>query len=45
MELNPREAAFILDEMDEIENSEKRLSSEKREAARIRKKAEEFLIE
>lgn len=45
MDLNPREAAFVLDEMSEIENSEGRYTSEKRAAARIRRKAEAVLTE
>lgn len=45
MDFSPREAAFILDEMSEIENSEDRLTSERREAGRIRRKAEASLTE
>jgi hypothetical protein len=45
MELTPREAAFLLDEMAEIQNSDNRLTSEQREAGRIRRKAVSFLTE
>lgn len=45
MDLSPREAAFVFDEMSEIENSEGRLTSERREAGRIRRKAEAVLTE
>lgn len=45
MDLDPREAAFVLDTMADIENSEGRLPSERREAGRIRQKAETFLTE
>jgi hypothetical protein len=45
MELNPREAAFLLDEMSELESDESRYPSEQREASRIRQKAEAALTE
>jgi len=45
MELSPREAAFLLDEMSEIEDDETRYPSVRREARRLREKAEEALIE
>lgn len=45
MELEPRQAAFLLDEMSEIEQSETRLTSEQHEAANIRRKAEAVLTE
>jgi hypothetical protein len=45
MDLSPRERAFVLDEMADIENSETRLTSERHEASRIRKKAEASLTE
>jgi len=45
MDLTPRQTAFVLDTMSEIENSENRLTSEKHEAARIREKAEVDLTE
>ena len=45
MELSPRQAAFLSEEMAEIENSERRLSSEQAEARRIREKAEAVLTE
>lgn len=43
MELSPREAAFLLDEMSEIENDETRYPSVRTEAKRIRRKAESAL--
>lgn len=45
MELNPRQAAFVVSEMENIENAEGRLPSEKREAQRIREQAEAVVIE
>lgn len=45
MELNPREAAFLLDEMSEIENDETRYPSTRSEARRLRRKAESALTE
>ncbi len=45
MELSPREAAFLLDEMATIENDETRYPSTRSEARRIREKAEAALIE
>ena len=45
MEVEPREAAFLLDEMKEIENATDRLPSERKEAERIRQKAEALLTE
>lgn len=45
MRLNPREAAFLLDEMSEIENDKTRYPSTRSEAKRIRKKAENALTE
>lgn len=45
MNLTPREAAFVLDTMAEIENSKSHYTSEKREAGRIREKAEVALTE
>ena len=45
MELNPREAAFLLDEMSEIEQDETRYPSVRSEAKRLRKKAETALTE
>lgn len=45
MRLEPREAAFLLDEMADIENADGRLPTEKREAERIRRKAEASLTE
>ena len=41
MELSPREAAFLLDEMDEIENDEFRHTSARHQASQIRQKAEQ----
>jgi len=43
--LNPREAAFLLDEMDEIANDESRPTSARHEARRLRRKAEKTLTE
>jgi len=45
MELTPREAAFLLDEMDEIANDETRYPSVRTEAKRLREKAESALTE
>lgn len=45
MRLKPREAAFLLDEMAEIERADNRLPSEQKEAERIRRKAEATLTE
>jgi len=45
MELTPREAAFLLDEMDEIANDETRYPSVRTEAKRLREKAEAALTE
>lgn len=45
MELTPREAAFLLDEMDEIANDETRYPSVRNEAKRLREKAESALTE
>ena len=45
MELNPREAAFLFDEMSELESDETRHSSARAEARRIRKRAESELTE
>ncbi|WP_157690297.1 hypothetical protein [Haloplanus rallus] len=45
VELNPREAAFLLDEMDEIVTNESRRTSVRHEAQRIRSKAEKTLTE
>jgi len=45
MELHPREVAFVASEMEEIENSDARYPSEKREARRIRERAEAVLTE
>ena len=44
MELNAREAAFLLDEMSSIENDETRYPSVRTEARRLREKAEAALI-
>jgi hypothetical protein len=40
----PREAAFLLDEMSDIENDETRYPSVRSEARRLRRKAEAALI-
>lgn len=45
MELNPREAAFLFDEMSELERDETRHTSARTEAKRIRKRAEAALTE
>ncbi|WP_170964433.1 MULTISPECIES: hypothetical protein [Halobacteriales] len=45
MELTPREAAFLLDEMSEIEDDETRYPSARTEARRLRKRAEAALTE
>lgn len=45
MELNPREAAFLFDEMSELEHDESRHTSARAEAKRIRKRAETALTE
>lgn len=45
MELNPREAAFLLDEMNDIEDDETRYPSVRAEARRLREKAEVALTE
>jgi hypothetical protein len=45
VELNPREAAFLLDEMDEIATDESRSTSARHEARRLRLKAEQTLTE
>jgi hypothetical protein len=45
MELNPRQAAFVVSEMEKVENSDTRLSSEQVEARRIRREAEATLTE
>ncbi len=45
MELSPREAAFLLDEMSDIENDETRYHSVRSEARRLRRKAEAALTE
>ncbi|AGM10909.1 hypothetical protein M193_gp037 [Halorubrum tailed phage 7] len=45
MELNPREAAFLLDEMEDIETDETRYPSARSEARRLRQKAEVALTE
>ncbi|AGC34308.1 hypothetical protein HRTV-11_gp39 [Halorubrum virus HRTV-11] len=45
MELNPREAAFLLDEMEDIEADETRYPSARSEARRLRQKAEVALTE
>ena len=44
MELGPREAAFLLDEIDEIENDEFRHTSARHQASEIRQKAESQLL-
>lgn len=43
--LNPREAAFLMDEMSDIETDAGRHTSEQHEAKRLRQKAESILIE
>ena len=45
MDFEPREAAFLLDEMSKIENADDRLPTERKEAERIRQKAEASLTE
>jgi hypothetical protein len=45
MQITPREAAFLLDEMSDVESDESRYPSEQREAGRIRQKAEAVLTE
>ncbi|WP_199241226.1 hypothetical protein [Halorubrum sp. SS7] len=45
MELTPREAAFLLDEMSEIEDDETRSPSARTEARGLRKRAEAALTE
>lgn len=45
MDLNPHEAAFLLDEMDEIATDESRPTSARHEARRLRSKAEQTLTE
>lgn len=45
MELGPRSAAFLLDEMGKITDDDARRPSEKQEASRIREKAETALTE
>lgn len=45
MELEPRHAAFLLDEMDAVENDDTRLPSERKEAETIKQKAEAVLTE
>jgi len=45
MELSPRGAAFLLDEMSDIENDETRYPSVRSEARRLRRKAEAALTE
>jgi hypothetical protein len=45
MELNPREAAFLLDTMDEVATDETRLPSARHEARRLRSMAEQTLSE
>lgn len=45
MELNPRQAAFLLDEMNEVERDESRATSARHEARRIRQRAEAVLTE
>jgi hypothetical protein len=44
MDLNSREAAFLLDEMDEIENDDFRHTSARHQASQIRQKAERMLV-
>ena len=44
MDLNSREAAFLLDEMDEIEKDELRHTSARHQASQIRQKAERMLV-
>jgi len=43
--LNPREAAFVVERMSEIESSESRSPTEKTEAKRVRAKLERTFIE
>lgn len=45
MELTPREAAFLLDEMSEIENDDSRYPSVRTEARQLHEKAEAALTE
>lgn len=45
MELIPRHTAFLVSEMEAIENSDARMPSEKHEARQIREKAEVALTE
>lgn len=45
MELNARQVAFIASEMEKVETSDTRLSSEQVEARRIRREAETTLTE
>jgi hypothetical protein len=45
MELNPREVAFLLDEMDGIATDDSRRPTARREAQRLRSKAEKTLTE
>jgi hypothetical protein len=45
MELGPRQVAFVMSEMERIEESDTRGPTEKVEATRIRKKAEAEITE
>lgn len=45
MELNPREAAFVYDVLESVENSDSHLPSEQVEASRLRRRAEAELVE
>lgn len=45
MELEPRQAAFVVSEMETIENADDRYPSEKREARRVRQQVEPALTE
>ena len=45
MDLGPRQVAFVMDEMERVENSEARTPSEQKEAERIRKQAVVTLTE
>jgi len=44
MELNAREVAFVMEQMQEVEHSEHSSPTERAEAERIRRKAERRLI-
>ncbi|MCF2207973.1 hypothetical protein KI372_03840 [Halobacterium salinarum] len=44
MELNTREVAFVMEQMQEVEHSERSSPTERAEAERIRRKAERRLI-